>query len=173
MKAEETVIRRGTARCSLAPATEADFAWVNAHLRGMDRFEQQHFIRIGDIQRPDSPDMLERAWTIRMGGEVVGYVGLQVPPGMTALSRLRFMPMLSTEAARLRPVDYARLSRPVLAWVVRQAPPWVEAFLSAPLARYAASVRWHERTMGWRRVAEYDVGGERAVLFTISRSEVE
>ena len=172
MKAEETVIRRGTARCSLAPATEADFAWVNAHLRGMDRFEQQHFIRIGDIPRPDSPDMLERAWTIRMGGEVVGYVGLQVPPGMTALSRLRFMPMLSMSQAQKMTLSLPE-SRARAAWVVRQAPPWVEAFLSAPLARYAASVRWHERTMRWRRVAEYDVGGERAVLFTISRSEVE
>ena len=167
------IIRRGTAEAVLTPATADDFAYINANLRELDRFEQDHFLRHGGCDRRDCLDQMEKAWTLRLRGEIVGYVGLQLPPMASPMTDLRFMPMLSTVAAARHTVDYARLSRPVLEYVIGEAPPWVTDFLSIPLARYAASVRWHERTMGWRRLAELDIFGERAILFHISRKDIK
>ena len=173
MGANETVIRRGTAVAVLTPSTDADFEYINANLRDMDRFEQDHFLRTDPSFRRDSLEQMERSWTLHLKGEIVGYVALQVPPGFTPMSYLRYMPMLSTENVEHHPLDYARLSRPVLEYVAAQAASWVQTFFSAPLARYEQSVKWHEKTMGWRRVGEYDVGGERVVLFKIERKELK
>ena len=166
-------IRRGTAVGVLTPATEDDFAYVNANLREMDRFEQDHFIKCGDIPGPDSLAQMERAWTLRLRGEIVGYVALQVPPMKSPMASFRFVPMLSTTNVGHHPLDYARLSRPILEYVISQAPAWVTDFLSAPLERYAQSVKWHEKTMGWRRLASYDVCGERSILFHLNRKDIE
>lgn len=167
----EVVVRRGTAVGSVAPSTEADFAYVNANLRDLDRFEQDFFAeRLGEPR--DALDQLERAWTLRLYGEIVGYVGLQVPPAATPLSAARIVPMLSTRNVAHHPLDFARLSRPILEWTLRQAPPWVTDFWSFPLARYAASVRWHEKTMGWTKAGEADVLGERVAVFHITRKEI-
>lgn len=166
-------IRRGTAVGVLTPSTPEDFAYVNAHLRAMDRYEQVHFIRCGDIPGPDSLAQMERAWTLRLRGEIVGYVALQVPPMKSPMASFRFVPMLSTTNVGHHPLDYVRLSRPILEYVVSQAPAWVTDFLSAPLERYAQSVKWHEKTMGWRRLASYDVYGERSILFHLNRKDIE
>lgn len=160
--------RLGAAVGTAAPATDEDIARVSADLRPLDRFEQDFFAERTGAPR-DSLDQMERAWTLRIGGEAVGYVGLQLPPFASPLSSVRFVPMLSTTAAGRHWIDYVRLSRPVLDWTLRQAPPWVTEFWSFPLARYDASVRWHEKTMRWRRAGEVDVLGERAVAFRITR----
>ena len=165
-------IRRGTAVGVLTPSTEADFEYVNSHLRDMDRFEQDFCCRVDPAFRRDSLDQMERSWTLHLKGEIVGYVALQVLPGFTPMSTVRHVPMLSTVNVEHHPIDYARLSRPILEYVASQAPSWVETFLSAPLAKYERSVKWHERVMGWHRFGEYDVGGEKAVLFRITRKEL-
>jgi len=168
-----TEIRRGTAVAVLTPSTDEDFGYINSHLRDMDRFEQDHFVGVGGIDHRDSLDQMEASWTLHLHGEIVGYVALQVPPGRSPMANFRFMPMLSTVNVAHHPIDYARLSRPILEYVAGRAPSWVEFFLSAPLSKYARSVKWHEKTMGWRRVAEYDAGGEMATLFMITRKELK
>ena len=165
-------IRRGTAVGVLTPSTDADFDYINAHLRDMDKFEQDHFCRVLGTERRDSLDQMEKSWTLHLGGEIVGYVALQVLPGSSPMANVRGIPMLSTAAVAHHPIDYARLSRPVLEYVASQAPSWVDTFLSAPLARYEQAVQWHARTMGWHCVCSFDVGGEKAILFKISRKEL-
>ena len=165
-------IRRRTALAVLTPSTDEDFEYINSHLRPLDRFEQDHFLRADPSFRRDSLDQMERSWTLRLKGEIVGYVALQLPPGFTPMSTVRYVPMLSTVNVEHHPLDYARLTRPVLKSVASQAPSWVQTFLSAPLAKYEQSVKWHEKTMGWHRLGEYDVGGERAVLFKLERREL-
>ena len=168
-----TEIRKGTAVAVLTPSTDEDFDYINAHLREMDRFEQDHFCRADPSFRRDSLDQMETSWTLRLCGAIVGYVALQVPPGRSPMADFRFVPMISTANVEHHPIDYARLSRPVLEYVASQAPSWVGHFLSAPLSKYARSVKWHERTMGWHRVGEFDAGGEMATLFMITRKELE
>ena len=90
----------------------------------------------------------------------------------SAFSPVRFVPMLSTTNAAHHTVDYARLSRPALEHVLRSSPAWVTDFYSLPLAKYTASVRWHEKTMRWHRVREIDIEGETAVLFHLNRKEI-
>lgn len=165
-------IRRGTAVAVLTPSTEEDFDYINANLRTLDKFEQDHFIAIGDTDRRDSLEQMEKSWTLHLKGETVGYVALQVLLGFTRMSNIRYVPMLSTVNVEHHPIDYARLSRPVLEYIASQAPSWVDTFFSAPLSRYEQSVKWHEKTMGWHRVGEYDVGGEMATLFKTTRKEL-
>lgn len=169
---EAIEIRRGTAVGVLTPSTEEDFAYINANLREMDKFEQDHFISKCGASGPDSLRMMEKSWTLHLKGEIVGYVALQLPPMQSSLSNARFVPMLSTTNVVHHPIDYARLSRPILDYVMAQAPTWVTEFFSLPLAKYEAAVRWHEKTMGWHRVAEYDLFGEKAVLFSLDRKEI-
>ena len=165
-------IVRGSARAVVSPSTEEEFAYINANLREMDKFEQNHF-RSHCGGKVDSLDLFEKAWTIRLKGEIVGFVAIQVASGQTVFGNSRFIPMLSTKNVEHHAIDYARLTKPVLKYVASQAQPWVTDFFSLPLAKYDASVRWHEKTMGWHRVAEYDAFGERAILFQISRKELE
>lgn len=165
-------IRRGTAVAVLTPSTDADFAYINAHLRPLDKFEQDHCCRILGEGARDSLAQMEMSWTLRLRGEIVGYVALQVPPLSSPISRIRNVPMTSTVNVAHHPIDYVRLSRPVLEYVVSQAPTWVDTFISAPFKRYAQSVKWQERVMGWHRVGEFDMGGgESAVLLKIERKE--
>lgn len=165
-------IRKGTAVAVLTPSTDADFEYINSHLRDMDKFEQDHFLAADPSSRRDSLDQMEKSWTLHLKGEIVGYVALQVPPGRSPMARFRIVPMLSTTNVEHHPIDYARLSRPVLEYVASQSPKWVEVFLSAPLSKYARSVKWHEKTMGWHRSGECAAGGEMATLFTITRKEL-
>ena len=171
--ATEIRIHKGSAVGVLTPSTEADFAYINAHLRSLDRFEQEHFMRAGSLDRPDSLDMMETSWTLHLRDEIVGYVALMVPSLQSPLSHVRFVPMLSTENVSHHPLDYARLSRPILEWVLDQAPAWVTDFYSFPLAKYDAAVRWHEKTMRWHKVGEFDAEGEKVFIYHISRKEME
>lgn len=165
-------IRRGTAIGILTPSTDADFDYINANLRDMDKFEQDHFATKCGVRTVDSLPLFEKSWTLHLNGEIVGYVALQIPAMQSAFSPVRFVPMLSTTNVDRHPLDYARLSRPVLEHVLRSAPAWVTDFYSLPLAKYTASVRWHEKTMRWHRVREFDVMGEKAILFHLSRKEI-
>lgn len=167
-----TEIRRGTAVAVLTPSTDADFDYINSHLRDMDKFEQDHALSQCGLAKPDSLDQMEKSWTLHLCGEIVGYVAIQVPYGSSSLCNRRFVPMLSTKNVAHHPVDYVRLSLPVLRHVVRNAPPWVDDFLSLPLERYAKSVKWQEQILGFRRLAEFDLYGEKAVLLHIQRKDI-
>ena len=169
---DEVKITRGTATAVLTPSTDEDFAYINANLREMDKFEQTHFREKCGINEVDSLNLFEKSWTLHLDGEIVGYVALQIPPMQSSFSSVRFVPMLSTKNVAHHPLDYARLSRPVLEHVLRSAPAWVTDFYSMPLAKYTASVRWHEKTMRWHRVRELDAMGEKAVLFYLNRKEI-
>lgn len=164
-------IRRGTAVGVLTPSTDADFEYINSHLRPLDKFEQDHCCRILGESVRDCLAHMEKSWTLHLKGEIVGYVALQVPPLSSPMSHVRNVPMTSTTNVAHHPIDYVRLSRPILEFVVSQAPAWVDTFISAPFKRYAQSIKWQEN-MGWHRVGEFDMGaGELAVLLKISRKE--
>ena len=169
---DETKVTRGTAVGVLTPSTDEDFAYINANLRDMDRFEQDHFREKCGVDAVDKLSLFERSWTLHLDGEIVGYVALQIPPMQSAFSPVRFVPMLSTKNVEHHPLDYARLSRPILEHVIRSAHPWVTDFYSLPLARYEATVRWHEKTMRWHRVREFDLIGEKAILFHLKRKDI-
>lgn len=170
---DEVKITRGTATAVLTPSTKEDFAYINANLRDMDKFEQTHFREKCGVSEVDQLGLLEKSWTLHLDGEIVGFVALQVPPMQSSLSADRFVPMLSTKNVAHNPIDYVRLTRPVFEYVIRQAPAYVRNFYSLPLAKYAATVRWHEKTMGWHRVREFDICGEKAVLFHLNRKEIQ
>ena len=58
---DEIKVTRGTAMCVLTPSTDEDFAYVNANLRDMDRFEQDHFREKCGIRDVDSLHLLEKS----------------------------------------------------------------------------------------------------------------
>jgi len=168
---DKVEIRRGTAVDVLTPSTPEDFAYINANLRTMDKYEQDHFVKNAGMS-PDSLDMMEQSWTLHLKGEIVGYVAIQLPPMHSPMSTSRFVPMLSTTNVAHHPLDFARLSRPVLEFVLAHSKAWVTDFFSIPLSKYEATVRWHEKTMRWHRVTEYDILGEKAILFHIKRKDI-
>lgn len=172
--AGEIVVRRGTAVGVLVPATDELLAEVVANLRDEDRREHEHAARfVGEEYADTRASLFEKCWIMLLDGETVGYVGLLTDPLSSPLSESRWIALLSTEAAGRHATDYVRLTRPVLRRVAEEAPPWVTDFYSMPLKSYAASVRWHEKTMGWRRVREIPLWeGETGVLFNKKRKEM-
>lgn len=170
----EIVVRRGTAVGVLVPATDALLAEVVANLRDEDRREHEHAVRFCGEEFADTKVRhFEKCWIMRLGGETVGYVGLATDALSSPLSTARWIALLSTAAVERHALDYVRLSRPVMRRVADEAPPWVTDFYSMPLKRYEASVRWHEKTMGWRRVREAPLWeGETGVVFHKTRKEM-
>ena len=161
-------IRKGSALGVLTRSVQEDFDYINANLREMDQFEHDHFVECGEA---DGLDGLEKSWTLHLYGEIVGYVALAIPPMESPLVPIRFVPMLSTKNVDKHPIDYARLSRSVLEYVITHAPSWVTEFYTVPLAKYRKSVKWQE-LMGWHIVREFDLNGETAVLMHLSRKEI-
>jgi len=152
---------------TMTGSTQADFDFVNAHLRAADYAETQVF----DGGRPDALADMERSWTVRDGANVVGFVATAPFAYESVMSRRRFLVQLTTEYVWRIKVKYVRFSRAVLRAVCENAPAWVTEFYTLPMKAYAGAVRWDERILKMRRVREIDVEGVPHVLFRITRKE--
>nr|DAH80687.1 MAG TPA: hypothetical protein [Caudoviricetes sp.] len=144
---------------TLATATAADFAELNANMREADRRE----CRVFGAEGEDAANW-ERAWAVRADGALVGIAGWGAFRGESHLSRRRLLLFMSTGAVWGIRRTFVRHSRPVMLAVLSRLPPWVDEVYSLPMSDYAASVRWQERVLGFERVCEIEANGVRHTL---------
>ena len=153
----------------LNPATQEEIDHVEANYRPGERREQE----VENAGRT-LLDEFEQCWTVRAGGEIIGYFGVLVIPDESVMSRSRGFCFMSCEAANRHKLAFVKDSRPVYRWVVEQCPPWTDVYVSWPLASYVASVKWQKRVLGMREVARQPVhDGEEYVIFELTREEVQ
>lgn len=152
---------------TMVASTQADFDFINANLREMDRREVEVF----DRGRPDALADMERSWTVRDSAEIVGFIAIKPFADESVLSRRRFLVQLTTEYVWRIKVKYVRFSRAVLAAVVANSPAWVTDFYTLPMKAYEGAVKWDERVLKMRRVAEICAEGVPHILFHITRKE--
>ena len=152
----------------LGPSTQEDIDWIEANYREGERMEQAAFgsprTLLGDF---------ESCWTVRHGGDLIGYFGIAIPRGMGVFAPFRWLCYMSCENANKYKLTYVRQSREVLKRVVAEIPDYVTEFRSLPAERYVMSVRWHERVLRMRRLGTALMNGERFAVFGITRKEVE
>jgi len=152
---------------TLVRSVQADYDWINAHLRAADRAETQVF----EGGRPDSLADMDESWTIRDGAALVGFAALKSFPGESALSRRRFIVELTTTYVERIKIKYVRFSRAVLAALAANAPSWVEDFYTLPMESYTGAVEWDARILKMRPVKRIVANGVGHVLFHITRKE--
>lgn len=151
----------------LETANQADIDYVTENFRDGDRAECEAFGGGGDTL-----DLFERCWVVRIRGKVVGYCGVARVPGASWLSPYRFLCFMSCREADRMKVAFVRNSRAVMRAVVERTPPWVETFLSAPLAEYRGTIIWHERVLGMHRMGARPHNGHEVVFYAKSREEI-
>ena len=153
---------------TMTGSTQPDFDYINAHLREGDKAETQVF----DGGKPDSLSQMEKSWTIRDGGNVVGFLASMPFADESIMSRRRFMVQLTTDYVWKIKIKYVRFSRAVLRAFVENSPAWVDEFYTLPMKSYTGAVKWDEKILKLHRLRELDVGGVPHVLFGITRKEV-
>lgn len=151
---------------SLRQATQADFDFINAHLRTLDEREASVF------GHKDALSDLEVVWTIFDGETLIGYVGYLPLRDGSLFSKSRFLAGLTTDAVWSRKVKYVRYSRRVLKAVVARSPSWVDTFYTLPMKSYAGAVKWLERVLKMTRLGDVMVNEVPHVLFRITKKEV-
>lgn len=156
-----------TERAMMRPATQEDIDLVEATLREGDRAECEIF---ADWHQ-DIADF-EDCWAIFGHGKLVGYCGVMVHPGQTALAPTRWLCFLSTQAVDGMKVSFVKDSRAVMREIVRRTPEHVTRFISMPSAAYHGSVIWHERVLKMHRAQEVLIKKHKHIVYTIDRKDV-
>lgn len=91
---------------------------------------------------------------------------------MSVFAPCRWLCYMSCGNAEKYRYMYVRQSREVMRRIVAETPGYVEEFRSLPAARYAQSVKWHERVLKMRRLGTARLNGEDFALFAATRREV-
>ena len=151
----------------LRKATQEDVDWVESHLREGDAKEHAFAEGGSDVEK------FRTCWAVLADGYLVGYLGGDIMPHESAISRRRFVFFLSTTAVERIRVKYVRKSRDVLRAFARTAPKWVDEFVTVPLADYTGAVRWLERTLGFRRTGTCVWKGAEFLIYSKKRKELE
>ena len=151
---------------TLRPSVQSDIDYVESHFREGERLEHAVFgnrrTLVGDF---------ESCWTVRHGGDLIGYFGIAIPRGMGVFAPFRWLCYMSCENANKYKLTYVRQSREILKRIVALTPEHVTEFRSMPAERYAMSVKWHERVLKMKRLATVGFGGEKFAVFGITREE--
>ena len=147
-------------------ATQEDIDFVEENFREGERAEHEVFggkrTRLSDF---------ETCWTVRHKGDVIGYFGIAIPLEATVHHSGRWLCYMSCANADKYKFMYVKQSREVMRKVIEGLPEHITEFRSMPAERYAMSVKWHERVLRMHRMTTIDYGGERFVVFGISRKE--
>jgi hypothetical protein len=161
---------RVTERAMMRPATQEDIDLVEVTLRAGDRAECEIF-GPRKMWHQDIDDF-EECWAIFGHGKLVGYCGVYIEPGQTALSPARWLCFLSTQAADTMKVSFVRHSRAVLKEIVKRTSEHVETFLSMPMNAYRGSIIWHERVLKMHKSREAMINNHPHTIFYTTRKEV-
>ena len=156
-----------TERATMRTATQEDIDRVEATLRAGDRAECEIF----EDWHQDINEF-ETCWAIYGSGELIGYCGVLITPGTTALAPTRWLCFLSTESADKMKISFVRDSRAVMKAIIERAPEHVTRFYSMPMSEYRGSIIWHERILKMKKCAVVMVNGHEHTLYTIERKEI-
>jgi hypothetical protein len=159
-----------TERAMIRPATQEDIDLVEETLRDGDRAECEIF-GPHKMWHQDIEDF-EECWAIFGHGKPVGYCGVMVHPGQTALAPVRWLCFLSTQAVDGMKISFVKDSRAVMREIVRRTKEHVTRFISMPAAAYHGSVIWHERVLKMHRSQEVLINNHKHIIYTIDRKEV-
>lgn len=159
-----------TERAMMRPATQEDIDLVEATLRAGDRAECEIF---GDKSAYHAKvDDFETCWAIFGYGKLVGYCGVLITPGTTALAPTRWLCFLSTESVDKMKISFVRDSIAVMKVIIERTPEHVTRFYSMPMSEYRGSIIWHERILKMKKSSVVMVNGHEHTLYTIERKEI-
>lgn len=153
---------------NLSLATQEEIDYVEDNFREGDR--REHEVAGGRSTRLDE---FEVCYTVRAKNrDIMGYFGVMVMPNESFMSRRRALCFMSCENTNRHKLAFVADSKPALRAVVQNLPPWVDTFRSWPLESYPASIRWQERTLGFRRVGRVQIGDDAYIHLETTRKEI-
>ena len=169
VKAKYEVVATFPRGIFLTKAREFDMQYVIDNYREGDRHEAE----VSGEERPHVWSF-EQCWIARAAnGDILGHLGFVPQANESFLSRVRVFCFMSCENANKHKLAFVAASKPILRWMTAQCPPWVTEIITCPLESYTASIRWHERVLGFYRVGRVQYGDEAFLYFHLSRKEIE
>ncbi len=151
----------------LVPATEDMLSLIEQDLRPNDK--KEHDFQGGSLRRPpNSP-----CWVILDGNTLIGAGGFILPADGSALSNVRIVWFLSTNAVNGRKKKFVRLSPRVLAAMCRTLPKWVDIIAVAPMSFYTMSIKWLARVMKLSTIGEKEHEGGMFTIMVAKRKDLE
>lgn len=159
-----------TAKTMIRSATQEDINNVEESLRVGDLAECE-IVGSRDQWHQNISDF-EQCWAVFIQDHLVGYCGIMIHPGETALSRNRWICFLSTTEADQMKITFVKDSRAVLKAIVERTLSHVDTFLTAPSAEYAGSVIWHERVLKMHRTSSFLYNNHEHYVYQIDRKEI-
>ncbi len=151
---------------TLTPSTQSELDYIVDNYRDGERDEWMKCgcppVCVGDF---------EEIFTIRIGGDICGYIGYFAPPGDSILSPRRILCWMSCANVEKHKLAFVKGSRTVLGIIVRRTPEWVTYFQSDPPKSYVKSIRWQKRVLGFREIRDFEWNGHVFTLLQITRKE--
>jgi hypothetical protein len=155
---------------TIRPSTQRDIDEVELTLREGDRRECE-ILGSREIWH-QKLENFESCWTIHINGKMVGYCGVGIPIGGTALSPIRWLCFLSTTNVDSMKLSFVKESRNVLKAIIESTPSYVTTFYSMPMADYRGSVIWHKRILKMQEINHFNIFGHEHILFKTTRKEM-
>ena len=150
-------------------ATAEDFKRLNEDMREEDKEECRVFGCEGDDGK-----YWDVAYTVEIGGDLVGIIGFNSFADTSSLSKLRMMIFLTTNSVWKHKKKFVECSRRVARWVMNEVlPHWVDTVYSFPMSSYRGSIEWQRRILGFKVDGEVKFYGVRHTRMKLRKGEMK
>ncbi|MBP5791302.1 MAG: hypothetical protein J6W80_03490 [Kiritimatiellae bacterium] len=158
-------------RVRIRKATKRDLFAVERNLRDGDR-EEVEATRAWIDRDAEHADILScGALAVFLGDDIIGYCGACIPANEGVLGRRRGLYFLSTANVWGCKKLFVKKSRAVLDVLLAGLPSWVDQVYAMPLATYTGAVRWLEKILGFKSVAQICFAGKEWTLMELKKKK--